>query len=194
MPKQDRRGQAAIISDETFIKLTRSTPNRKWKLFFSIAWHTGERHGAIRQLEIRDVYNSDGSVKEYITYRPEIRKHAAGKTPKARHVWINDTLKAILSAYPKPEGGFLFPGRIQGQPMTLSACDKQFRHFFDLAGLINGGYSLHSFRRTFITRLADNGVSIKVIQAITGHEDVRSLMPYIEVSDQAVRNAMAAIA
>ncbi|NJL89703.1 MAG: site-specific integrase [Coleofasciculaceae cyanobacterium SM2_1_6] len=53
--------------------------------------------------------------------------------------------------------------------------------------LTRGGYTPHSFRRTFITRLAEKGVNTKELMQLTGHKDVKSLLLYVEVSDKRSR-------
>ena len=45
--------------------------------------------------------------------------------------------------------------------------------------------------RTFITKLANSGVGIRTIQKLTGHQDVKTLMKYIEVTPDQEKNAIA---
>jgi integrase/recombinase XerD len=52
------------------------------------------------------------------------------------------------------------------------------------------GFSLYSARRGFIDRLKNQGLDIKTIQALTGHKSVSSLVRYMEVSPECLKNAI----
>ncbi len=42
-----------------------------------------------------------------------------------------------------------------------------------------GEYTLHRFRRTYITTLLRNGVDLRTVQAYAGHKDIASMMRYL---------------
>jgi integrase/recombinase XerD len=52
------------------------------------------------------------------------------------------------------------------------------------------GASSHSGRRGFITNLANNGVSVRVLQELAGHRSLAVTQRYIEVNHQLMRNAV----
>ena len=58
------------------------------------------------------------------------------------------------------------------------------------AGLSHG-YSSHSGRRTFASRLLPNGQSIETVQMLLGHVHVDHVLPYLEVSQKAMIEAVA---
>ncbi len=97
----------------------------------------------------------------------------------------------MLSAYQPPEKGFLFPSLYRAdRHLSRQAMDKAFRRALKKAGLENQGFSLYSARRGFITRLNEQGYDMKVIQKITGHRSLTSLIRYIDVSEQQLRTAI----
>lgn len=194
MGKNNRHGKAAIFSDKQYQKLRAATLEPQWLLFWDICWHTGERAGAVRLLRVGDVFAVDGGPQDQITFRARTRKRDKQGRSFTRQVPVNSSLKAILERYPAPDEGFLFPGSRPGEPIGFSAVDKMLRACLGRAGLGGLGFSSHSFRRSFITRLAARGTSVPVIQKITGHRDVRSLLGYVEVSDDVVCNALELIA
>lgn len=53
------------------------------------------------------------------------------------------------------------------------------------AGL-TAGYSSHSGRRTFATRLIANGSSYEVVQMLLGHSHIDHLAPYVDVSPREI--------
>jgi integrase/recombinase XerD len=57
---------------------------------------------------------------------------------------------------------------------------------------IEGG-STHSFRRTGLTQLSNAGIPLRVIQEISGHNNLEQLQKYLEVKPEQVRGAVAAL-
>ena len=55
-------------------------------------------------------------------------------------------------------------------------------------GLI--GVSSHSFRRTALTQMSNNGTPLRVIQEVSGHRNLEQLQTYIEVRDEQVLGAV----
>jgi integrase/recombinase XerD len=55
-------------------------------------------------------------------------------------------------------------------------------------GLI--GVSSHSFRRTALTQMSNNGTPLRVIQEVSGHRNLEQLQTYIEVRDDQVLGAV----
>jgi integrase len=41
------------------------------------------------------------------------------------------------------------------------------------------GYTLHRFRRTYITTLLRSGIDLRTVQAYAGHKDLASTMRYL---------------
>jgi hypothetical protein len=52
------------------------------------------------------------------------------------------------------------------------------------------GVSSHSFRRTALTMMSDNGTPLRVIQEVSGHRNLEQLQTYIEVRDEQVLGAV----
>ncbi|WP_236693688.1 tyrosine-type recombinase/integrase [Robbsia andropogonis] len=55
------------------------------------------------------------------------------------------------------------------------------------------GYSSHSGRRTFATRLIANGTPYEVVQQLLGHAHLDQLSAYVDVSMREMRDSIAAI-
>ena len=195
MAKNNRHGQAAILSDVEIRKIRKAFTLDKHKLMFDIAVFSGERWGAICQLEIGDVYSDPrkGIPHEQITFRAMTRKSAPDGTRTTRQVPVHPTLKERLRAYRPPPYGYLFLNRDGTKFMSMRAADKFFRRAVERAGLESRGISTHSTRRTFITKLYLNGVDIYVLQKLTGHKTLSSLLKYVEVSQNRVNQAISCL-
>ena len=69
--------------------------------------------------------------------------------------------------------------------------DKILRDACKRVGL--EGVSTHSFRRTALTMMSSAGITLRVIQEISGHKDLGTLQRYLEVTPEQKRDAVAAI-
>lgn len=188
------RGKAEILNDIDERKIYRSIEEIRYKLFWTIATLTGERWGAIRQLHVTDCYaNPSRSIPHtYITFRSVTRKADPKGRRLTRQVPINDRLRRELQAYRPPVSGYLFPSPSrEGEAICSRECDRFLRLAIAKCRLEDRGYSTHSTRRTFITKLHAAGVDIRIIKEITGHQSLAVLSGYIDVSPDRVMAAIA---
>lgn len=169
MPKHNRHDQAEIWSEAQFEQvLAELSPNMR--SIFAICYYTGCRVSEARQLTADDLV---GNVL--------ILRKCTTKTKKTRSVPVHPKLKAILAKAELPQAGYLFPGR-NGGYITRQACDLALRKACDQLGL--RGFSTHSNRRTWATRLDQAGVRLKTIQELGGWSSMAALQRYLEVSDE----------
>lgn len=168
MPKRDRHGQAEMwTEDQVHQVMAELSP--KMRAIFSICLYTGCRVSEARQLKAEDVVG--GSIV--------LRKETT-KTKRTRSVPMHPQLKRILDAAELPTTGYLFPGRKSGC-VTRQACDTALRRACDRLGL--RGFSTHSNRRTWATKLDKAGVRLKTIQDLGGWTSMAALQRYLEVSE-----------
>ncbi|MDT9298435.1 MAG: site-specific integrase, partial [Arthrospira platensis PCC 7345] len=168
-------GKASIIPDAIADKIIKRCKYPWQQTLLAILMYTGERVGAVRLLRVPDVYVSPAShiVLPEITFRSETRKRSGGKDGGVRQVPISQKLREILGTYRIGGGDFLFPSPSDiSKPVTVQAFDSFHRKAIAQLGLQNEGYSLHSYRRTFITKLYNKGISTRTIMEITGHKSM----------------------
>lgn len=186
--KNNRHGKAAVLKPQEYVKIRKAIKSEKYKLLLDIAWYTGERWGAILQLEISDIYDESGKVRDFITFKAETRKASPNGTRKTRQVPTHDTLSAVLTNYKvSTQSKFLFPNRTGNKPMDLRYADKILRKAVETVGLSSKGISTHSSRRSFITQLWEKGADLKTIKNITGHKSFEVLEGYIQDNPQRTR-------
>jgi integrase/recombinase XerD len=191
--KRNRHGKAAIISDGDYVKIRRQISDKKYRLLLDLARYTGERWGALIQLRVEDVFDG-GIPRSHITFRARTRKARPDGKRETRQVPTHPTLGEILEGYKAPAVGPLFAGRSNpDKPITLRTADLVFRAAIAAAGLEHKGYSTHSTRRTFVTRLYEKGVDLHTIQLTTGHQDLKSLIRYVEADPDRVKRAIAVL-
>lgn len=191
--KVQGHGQGAIITDADYQKIRKVARSKKYRLLFDIARYTGERWGAIVQLSVGDVYDENWQPRSTITFRANTRKASPNGKRVTRQVPVHPLLLELLEAYqPEDASCWLFPSRVDvSTHITLRAADLMFRAAVEAAALSHKGYSTHSTRRTFITRLWESGVDLHTIQLLTGHSDTKSLVRYIEADPERIKKAIA---
>ena len=168
MPKRDRHGQAEMWTEEQFQQvMVELSP--KMRAIFSICYYTGCRVSEARQLKAEDVVGNSIVLRKATT-----------KTKRTRSVPIHPQLQRILDQAQLPTTGYLFLGRKAGC-VTRQACDAALRKACDRLGL--EGFSTHSHRRTWATRLDRAGVRLKTIQDLGGWSSMVALQRYLEVSE-----------
>lgn len=182
-------GQATPLNRKSFQVIYDNFHNEAHKLFWAIAWFTGERPGAILKMLVEHVYlNPDRRQPRETLIFPSGNR----KDRQTREVPCHRELEMLLRGYQPPKSGVLFASLCnEGEPLTVRALDKSLRRALVKAGLEHGGYSLYSPRRGFITELHRAGMDIKVIQSLTGHRSLAALGRYIDVTDEQRRSAIA---
>lgn len=186
--KINRHGQAEIIDKNTYSKIRAAFLESSHQLLWDIAFYTGERWGAIVQLQVSDVFDERGKPRSSIVYRAGTRKDK-----KTREVPVSDELMMRLVSYDLKGGLWLFQGRRAGHHLRFRAAEAALKRALARAGLSGLGISTHSTRRSFITALDRAGIGIRTIMWLTGHSSLASVQRYIEVSAAQLTNAVAVI-
>jgi integrase/recombinase XerD len=183
-----RVGQATPLTQSTYNQISNQFVTDIYKIFLAISWYTGERPEAILKIDVTHVYQNPTLRQPRDTV---IYPGANRKDRQTRELPVHRVLKLVLSAYQPPTTGFLFPSLYRADKhLSRQAVDKAFRRAVKKAGLDHQGFSLYSARRGFVTRLTEQGCDVKLIQRLTGHRSVSSLMRYVEVSDAQLKNAI----
>jgi site-specific recombinase XerD len=106
-----------------------------------------------------------------------------GKGRKDRCVMLSETLLETLRTYYKAfrPVRFLFEGKDKGQPLSPSTAEKVFTAAAGRVG-IRKGVSFHSLRHAFATHLLEDGINIRVIQALLGHQSLMTTQVYTHVA------------
>ena len=112
------------------------------------------------------------------------------KARRDRYVMLSEQLLAILREHWKCRGSagdLLFPGARPGQPITQRAVQRAFRIAADRAGF-GDDVSPHTLRHSFATHLLEQGVDVRVIQQLLGHNNINSTTRYTRVAISTIRH------
>ena len=182
---------AQTLSDAQFRKVlhycrTRRHANRDMTIFM-VSFFAGLRAKEIAALKLADVFNDDGNVREQFTLACDQTKGGQRRT-----VFINKRLAKALEDYSCEKNLSnlnrpLFASQKGGHFSANTMCQL----FLDI--LKNCGFkdaSSHSGRRTYITRLANKGVSVRLLAALAGHTHISTTQRYIDVNADQMREAV----
>lgn len=106
-----------------------------------------------------------------------------GKGRKDRYVMLSPVLLTTLREYWKAfrPARWLFEGKVNGEPLSASTAEKVFKVAARTAG-ITKNVSFHSLRHAFATHLLEDGINIRIIQALLGHQSLNTTQVYTHVA------------
>ena len=163
-----------------------ATRNRAMFLFTILS---GCRVSELAGLTLADVQNADGTIKGEMYLSAERVKHN-----NARTVFLSTRLQAELADYIQTRVWLyatqpLFSTqRGIRYAFTANTLTQHFHYMYRRALVF--GASSHSGRRTFITSLATQGISVRVLASLAGHKSLNTTMRYIDVNDEMKRRAV----
>jgi len=152
-------------------------------------YYAGLRVGECAALRYENILDSEGKIVSEIRLSAEQTK---GR--HARVVFVSERLRKELQAYVrqtpyKHVTDKLFYTQKKGSDgFTANTLCQYFHYLFKQCGI--EGASSHSPRRTFITNLAEKGVSVRVLQSLAGHRNISTTQVYIDVNDAMKRRAV----
>ena len=189
--KNNRHGQAAIWTDLVIDKMRQNLKSKRQRTIFEISLFTGERIGAICQLQVSDVYDDNGQPLKYINFKGSSRKATKHGKAETRQAYVHPILREQFKRFVHLTHGYLFPTKSQAGHISRRAVDKYWRNI--LAQYNFSGFSTHSSRRYVINKLRSNGVEIVTIAEAMGMT-VNTVRRYLDNDPIACENAIATLA
>ena len=118
-----------------------------------------------------------------------------GKGNKVRIVYLNDACQEALRSYlavRRPiagrDAGALFLSN-RDQRISRSSVHALVKKYLAQAGLDSSQYSSHKLRHTAATLMLQNGVDVKAVQEVLGHEHLNTTEIYTHIDNEALRVA-----
>lgn len=150
---------------------------------------SGMRVGEVAGLRYCDVVDAEGNIRNEIRLSAEQTK---GK--EARVVFVSEKLRKELEQYSKlyqPKNincKFFYSQKACSDGYNANTLTQFFHYLYKRSGI--DGASSHSGRRTFITNLANKGISVRVLASLAGHKNISTTQCYIDVNDDMKRKAV----
>ena len=198
--------QAKVLSEKEVRKVLLYIASRKHstrnRAMFVLLNATGMRVGELAAIQISQVLTRNGEIVDEIRLAADQTKGSRGRTvvlnQKAQEeiksylqtrfklkdllaVTMTDTSRALFTTQKNPNRGF-----------TASTLAQHFHYIYKNAGIM--GASSHSSRRSFITKLSEMGVSVRVLMDLAGHRSLAVTQKYIESNPKLMRSAVELLA
>lgn len=170
-----------------YIATQPNAPRNRVMLLMTVA--AGLRVGEVAGLTVGDVLDDSGAVRGEVHLAAHRVKHG-----HARTIYLNTRLQQELANYmvtrnSKDAALPLFPTlRGPRRSFTANTLAQHFYWLYRKAGVT--GASSHSGRKTFLTSLASQGVSVFVLASLAGHKSIATTQRYITVNDDVKRRAV----
>ena len=152
-----------------------------------ISFYAGLRAKEIAALTVGNVFDEAGAVRTQFILSAEQSK--GGQT---RTVYLNQRFRKALLEYSAciritdPQRP-LFESQKGGHFSANTMC-QLFLDIYKAVGLKDA--SSHSGRRTYITRLANKGVGVRLLAELAGHSHISTTQRYIDVNAEQLSEAV----
>jgi len=161
-----------VLSKAEILSIADQVRNLKHKTIFLTTYSSGLRISETLNLRISDI----DSVAMLIRVNH-------GKGNKDRLTILSHENLKLLRLYWKQyrPTDLLFPGPIEGQPMSTKTPQTVFQVARRKAG-ITRPVTIHTLRHAFGTHLLENNVDLRTIQVLMGHTNIASTAIYLHLS------------
>jgi integrase/recombinase XerD len=172
-----------VLSLDEVARLLNATTCLKHQAALSVAYGAGLRVAEVSTLKISDIDS------ERMLLRVE-----RGKGGQYRNAMLSGDLLTLLRQWWKAgrqqgvmhRDGWLFPGQHAGKPISTRQLHRIVVKAAHAAGIVKR-VGPHTLRHSFATHLLEDGVGIRVIQALLGHAKLENTAFYTKVATPTVR-------
>lgn len=166
-----------VLTLKEIKKVIEEIKNPKHKMLVSLSYGAGLRVSEIVNLKIQDVHFEELTLhikqakgkKDRITIFPQILK---------------TDLEKIIEGKAKNE--YLFQNQ-RGGKLNPRSAQKVFSQALKKAG-IKKQATFHSLRHSFATHLLENGVDVRYVQELLGHQNIKTTQVYTKVTNPKLKN------
>lgn len=156
-----------------------------------LGYYAGLRVGTIAKLQLDDVIDHDGKVKQVVELPGEIMKGGKQSVAYFTHPRLISAISNYItnSRKTKKVGNLLVTRKNTSYTAkSLSALiEKKFKDFgFD-------GCSMHSFRRSFASQVINKGGDITLLRSLMNHASITTTAIYVENDPIVLQNMVNAL-
>lgn len=178
LAKRPKRLPVTLTRNE-ILRILEVVANVKHKTMLAIAYGAGLRISEVTSLRVRDL---DIATKT-VTIR-------AGKGQKDRISVLPASLLSNLASLTvhKHPSDFVFASE-RGGKLTTRTVQKVFTSACKKVGILKQA-TFHSLRHSFATHILENGTDVRYVQALLGHNNIRTTQIYTYVTNPALQNIL----
>lgn len=166
-----------ILSRDEIQRMLGVTTNTKHRLMLGLAYGAGLRVSEVVALRVQDI---DVAEKTMHIKQAKGRKDRISVLPEKLIRDLNDFISG------RTGHDLVFPSE-QGGRLTTRTAQKIFDHAREKAGITKTA-TFHSLRHSFATHLLENGVDVRYVQELLGHQNIRTTQIYTHVTNPMLKN------
>lgn len=166
-----------ILSRAEIEKIISNIYNNKHCLMISLGYGAGLRVSEVINMKVKDLNIAELTIHI---------KEAKGKKDRIT-VFPEKMIAGIQNLMAGKQGNdFVFESN-RGGKLTTTTAQKVFENALKKAG-IQKDATFHSLRHSFATHLLENGVDVRYVQELLGHQNIRTTQIYTHITNPAIRN------
>ena len=187
-PKTEQKEPRVLTKPEYEALLRACSHHVRDSAIIELLLQTGLRLSEVAHLAVYDV-----DLPGRIGRDPEAvgRLHIVGKGRKDRYIPLNykacHALKTWLDARPEAATHALFVSKF-GEALGPRAIQHLVGKYLTEAGI--RGASVHTLRHTFATHHVAQGTSLRTVQEVLGHADLKTTSIYVQLAQEVVRKEL----
>lgn len=165
-----------VLSEEKVVHTLLQTQNLKHRTILMLAYSAGLRVSEVVSIKLEHI---EHDRKQLLILK--------SKGKKDRYVPIGNVMYGLISNYIemyKPKM-YLFEGQYGSEPYSARSAQLIFKQAMKTIGAPSH-LSFHSLRHSFATHLLENGIDMKYIQSLLGHNNIKTTAIYTHVSQKTV--------
>jgi integrase/recombinase XerD len=166
----------AFLERSDVLRLLSKIRNPRHRLMISMLYGSGIRIGELVRLRIRDIDFPSLSIRVVNAKQNKDRITVFAES-------LAEHLKALVRGRAADEYVFL---TMNGRPYNRRTVQAIFARAFQASG-IQKHASCHTLRHSFATSLLGNGIDIRAIKDLLGHQSVKTTMIYLHVTEKTAR-------
>jgi site-specific recombinase XerD len=165
-----------FFNQDEITSIIRAVGNLKHKTLLMLAYSSGLRVSEVVSIKTRNIDSRRMCI---------LIEQAKGK--KDRVVPLSALLLIMLREYWKKykpqKDGYLFEGQNKKEPYSTRSLQLVLADAKGKAGIIKPG-SIHALRHSFATHLLDRGTDVTMIMKLLGHNDIKTTLRYLHVTNR----------
>jgi len=186
-----KQGKASVLNSQqhqqflAYLATTRQ-PAQNIAIYL-LGYRAGMRIGSIAGLELNDVLDKSGNLKEVVELRRDIVKGRRNYAVYLAHPELRAALETYLAERPETEVANLFVSQKNTAFSANSLAHKMLKLYRE-AGYDNA--SSHSGRRSFATNCIRAGVDIVSLKTLMNHASIQQTSEYVATNDEMLKKAV----
>lgn len=171
------RNLPAVLSRGEIEKILQAPTNTKHRLLLSLAYGAGLRVSEVVTLKVQDI-----NLEELTVHIKQAKGQKDRLSILPEKIVVD--LGNIITG--KIKDDFVFASE-RGGKLTTRTAQNIFEKSLRLSG-IKKDATFHSLRHSFATHLLENGVDVRYVQELLGHQNIRTTQIYTHVTSPRLRN------